>query len=795
MVRATAARRNFTTPFRPRPTVRRTSARTRTAAGRLLRALAVLAVLVGQLTWLSDTAAATERMVVVVLKNGADPARVAANLGIDVKYVYRYVFSGFAGTLPANAARDLIRHPDVAAADDATPIQIAAQTNPANIERVGAARPAGPAGRSTVDVDIAVLDTGIDLDHPDLDVAGGTDCTGSGSYDDDHGHGTHVAGIIGAKDNALGVVGVAPGARLYAVKVLDATNSYSSTAQLICGLDWVVANAETIDVVNMSLGGLGIDGDCYSSAFHLAICRTAARSIPIVASAMNFGADASRYVPATFEEVITVSAFNDFDGKPGGHGSPNCLTLEDDDTFAGFQQLRADVDVAAPGRCIRSTTRGGDTGLMTGTSMATPHVTGAIALYMSEFPDATVSEVRTWLLNAATKPQDSSGGFAGDPDDFAEPVLDLGFSPGRSGNSLLDRVADFTSGRDPDAGAPATKPAAELVDVPVSGLGTGATALDPKLKVYDHGQSYNAVDGRGAYDANLATGWGTRSDSPASATIWFDLGADQQITAIRWQFNRLGFADHWRIRVSDDFDSWQSLATRRNADDVDTWETLDTDVTARYVRFEFTNPNGDTRIGFLSEVEFRGIARRVSPTSDSTSDTSEGDNSSSEERAPRITGQATVAARNGHDAVCRAEPSEDARIITRFEDGETVDLLGKPSSGWQSIGCNSRVGYVPLDVLEVDSDEADTSSESQTTSDDERNDGRSDRHRSEQASDEKTDNSKSNGDEDTRRRDRDKSKDDKDDKDKGKKDRDKKDSNRDEDDGDTKKTDAKKKKS
>jgi len=110
---------------------------------------------------------------------------------------------------------------------------------------------------------VAVIDTGIDFQHPDLNVVGGVNCTGSilrptcvAGGDDDHYHGTHVAGIIGALDNDIGVVGVAPGARLWAVKVLN-KNGSGWSSWIIAGIDWVAANANTIAVANMSLGGSG----------------------------------------------------------------------------------------------------------------------------------------------------------------------------------------------------------------------------------------------------------------------------------------------------------------------------------------------------------------------------------------------------------------------------------------------------------------------------------------------------------------------------------------------------------
>src|SRR5262249_38297649 len=132
------------------------------------------------------------------------------------------------------------------------------------------------------DVDVAVLDTGVGP-NSDLSIGGGQDCVGAGTPDGGNGHGTHVSGDIGGLDNTPGVVGVAPGARLFAVKVLDDSGS-GDDSTVICGLEWVVAHADTIDVVNMSLGGPDPLGgtDCANSALHQAVCNVVNAGIPVI---------------------------------------------------------------------------------------------------------------------------------------------------------------------------------------------------------------------------------------------------------------------------------------------------------------------------------------------------------------------------------------------------------------------------------------------------------------------------------------------------------------------------------
>jgi subtilisin family serine protease len=300
--------------------------------------------------------------------------------------------------------------PAVESVQKDTPVRATAQTTPTGIDRSDAdlsptARIDGTDER--VDVDVAVIDTGADLDHPDLNIyrPGAKNCSLlSLTPEDLHGHGTHVSGTIGALDDGAGVVGMAPGARIWPVKVLsDAGTGLNS--DVICGIDYVAANADEIEVANMSLGGGGEDdGNCGLSnddAMHTAICNAVAAGITFVVAAGNDAADASTSTPAAYDEVITVSALADFNGQPGG-GAPSTCRADEDDTFASFSNYGADVDLIAPGVCIESTWMNGGYDSISGTSMASPHVAGGAALYAATHPGATPAQVKAALQSSGT---------------------------------------------------------------------------------------------------------------------------------------------------------------------------------------------------------------------------------------------------------------------------------------------------------------------------------------------------------------------------------------------------------
>lgn len=374
----------------------------------------------------SAPAAQTPENYIVVLEPGpssarAEAATLARQYGGSVGFVYEHALRGFSVTVSPAAADALARNPHVAYVEADQPVSIEAQATPTGINRIGAAGNSALDIDGTddwrVDVDVAVIDTGIDLDNSDLNVAGSINCLNksSGSCvaggDDDHYHGTHVAGTIGALDNGSGVVGVAPGARLWAVKVLDRRGS-GSDAGVIAGIDWVVARGG-IEVANLSLGGTK------STPLNQAVASAVAAGVTVVVAAGNASADVANSSPASEPRAITVSALADFNGQPGGGASPTC-SWDVDDTFADFSNYGTIVDIIAPGVCITSTNNNSTTlRTISGTSMASPHVAGAAALLRSTGRSQGATEV------ALTGNGNVDWSNGDDPDGVQEPLLDV----------------------------------------------------------------------------------------------------------------------------------------------------------------------------------------------------------------------------------------------------------------------------------------------------------------------------------------------------------------------------------
>ncbi len=438
-----------------------------------------LAILIAALVAIGSVTAAPVALaaepaspMIVVLERDAD-VEAAVSRGkklhrVKPSHTFRYAARGYAAELTRGQARAIEKDRGVMAVVPDSVVELAAQSVPFGVRRVGATKSplthidGADLASHRVNADVAIIDTGIQSDHPDLRVVGGYDCSRPGTptnertwpsrWRDDHGHGTHVAGIVGALDNGRGVVGVAPGARLWSVKVFDSTG-FSRISWIACGIDWVTSKRDPnntsrplIEVANMSLRDPGSDdGNCgYTVADieHQAICRSTSRGTTYVVAAGNDASSAARWRPGSYNEVITVSAMADFDGKPGGLASATCTsfgTRDSDDTFANFSNYGGDVDITAPGVCVRSTVRGSGYGTISGTSMATPHVAGAAALFKAAHPTAAPSDVRAALRAAGSWDWRTST----DPDSADDPLLDV--SSFGAGAGLRIRSATTTA--------------------------------------------------------------------------------------------------------------------------------------------------------------------------------------------------------------------------------------------------------------------------------------------------------------------------------------------------------------
>jgi subtilisin len=306
-----------------------------------------------------------------------------------------------------------------------------AQVTPAGVLRVGA-----PTANSTgTGIKVGIVDTGVDLNHQDLAVAGGYNAfDGTSNCQDNNGHGTHVAGTVAALDNAIDVRGVAPGASLYCVKVLDAQGQ-GSWSGVIAGLDWLWNEGQPrVQVVNMSLGGSGSDTD---SEFRQAVARLHADGVIVVVAAGNDATlDVSQQVPAAYTDlVLTVASTTAADGVSA------CNVTINKDTASYFTSDGLGVTISAPGEeredvvgrganCyiqslgILSLKLGGGTTRMSGTSMATPHVTGIVArLLQADNGPHTFDEIKAYFNSSlgadliGTAPLDSrAGGYTFDFD-------------------------------------------------------------------------------------------------------------------------------------------------------------------------------------------------------------------------------------------------------------------------------------------------------------------------------------------------------------------------------------------
>ncbi|WZY01672.1 S8 family peptidase [Bacillus sp. FSL W7-1360] len=275
-------------------------------------------------------------------------------------------------SLTAEEARKLQEAGGVSYVEKDALMTISRQTTPENIMQIGA-----PAAHrrdlSGEGVKVAVLDTGI-ANHPDLRIAGGVSFIDGESYTDKNGHGTHVAGTIAARDNHIGVVGVAPDADLYAVNVLGSAGS-ALTSVVIQGIEWAIEN--DMDIVNLSLGS-----NAPSRTLEAAVDAARENDVLVVAASGNDGHPFVSY-PARYLSVLSVGA------------------VDENNRRASFSQYGSGLDIVAPGVDVLSTYLDGSYVRASGTSMATPAVTGAAALLKEKHPAWTASQIEMGLLTEA----------------------------------------------------------------------------------------------------------------------------------------------------------------------------------------------------------------------------------------------------------------------------------------------------------------------------------------------------------------------------------------------------------
>jgi subtilisin family serine protease len=337
---------------------------------------------------LLSSANAIEGQYIVVLKDGANPRSVAAIAGVTPRHVYTAAVNGFAASLNAGQLRAMQNNPNVAFVEQDAAVQssLVTQTGATwGLDRIDqTSLPLSTTFGYTstgVGVTAYIVDTGIRMTHSQFTgrVTSGYDAIDGGAAEDCDGHGTHVAGTVGGT-----TVGVAKGVSLVAVRVLDCAGS-GTNAGVIAGVDFVANSTARPAVANLSLGGGA------STALDASINNAISKGITFVVAAGNGNQGgkaqpACNYSPARVPAAITVSATDNTDRK------------------ASYANYGTCVDIFAPGNGILSAWYTNDTAgaTISGTSMASPHVAGVAAQYLSLNPGASPAAVASALIAAST---------------------------------------------------------------------------------------------------------------------------------------------------------------------------------------------------------------------------------------------------------------------------------------------------------------------------------------------------------------------------------------------------------
>ncbi|MEV6952445.1 S8 family peptidase [Streptomyces sp. NPDC051183] len=339
-----------------------------------------------------------------------------------------------------------------------------------------------------------IIDTGVRKTHQDF---GGRAVDGYDAIDNDntaqdgHGHGTHVAGTVGG-----GAYGVAKKVKIVGVRVLNNQGS-GTTAQVVAGIDWVTRNAVKPAVANMSLGG-GAD-----SALDTAVRNSIASGITYAVAAGNESTDASTKSPARVAEAITVGATTNTDAK------------------ASYSNYGSILDIFAPGSSITSSWGTGDTATNTisGTSMASPHVAGAAALYLSQNPGSTPAQIRDGLVAASTPNVVTSPG-TGSPNRLLNVGAGGTVPPGpRFENTADYAISDNSTVESPItvSGISGNAPAALSVPVDIKHTYTGDLKVD---LIAPDGSVYNLHNRSGGSADNIIRTFTVNASSEAANGVW-----------------------------------------------------------------------------------------------------------------------------------------------------------------------------------------------------------------------------------------------------------------------------------
>ncbi|KIF07670.1 serine protease, partial [Streptomyces sp. RSD-27] len=436
-------------------------------------------------------------------RSTADSGRaVARRYGARIDRTYSAALNGYSVELPEAQAKKLAADPAVASVVQNRTFTVdATQPGPPSwgLDRID--QRALPLDQSYTYPDKAgegvtayIIDTGVRITHQDL---AGRASYGYDAIDNDntaqdgHGHGTHVAGTV-----AGSTYGVAKKAKIVGVRVLD-NNGSGTTAQVVAGIDWVTRNAVKPAVANMSLGG-GAD-----SALDTAVRNSIASGITYGVAAGNESTDASTKSPARVAEAITVGATTSTDAK------------------ASYSNYGSVLDIFAPGSSITSSWGTGDTATNTisGTSMATPHVVGAAALYLSQNPSSTPAQVRDGLVAAAT-PNVVTGPGTGSPNRLLN--VGAGTTPPtgpRFENTADYAVADNATVESPItvSGVPGNAPAALGVSVDIKHTYIGDLKVD---LVAPDGTLYNLHNRTGGSADDIVKTVTVNASSEVANGVW-----------------------------------------------------------------------------------------------------------------------------------------------------------------------------------------------------------------------------------------------------------------------------------